>query len=152
MKKYIYFVMAFAISLLSACNPDPSEPDSPEPSFDLTELQKEWKLDTWQGDKAEFDLYLHFRGDNTFTIYQQIETVRFLTYSGTYSVEDSEIRGQYSDGQSWGDKYTLTFENGRMLMTSQQETSLYKECKIPASVKENSEEYEPTKSFGDYWL
>ncbi len=147
MKKYINIFVVLIVCMLWSCNTDPEEGNTPKPSFNMSLLQKEWQLETWQGNKSELEVYIEFKADNTFTIFQQIETIRFLVYNGTYRVDGATISGKYNDGQSWGDEYTLTFEQNRgtMLMTSQYESSQYVECEIPTSVKESAEEYKPTK-------
>ena len=109
----------------------------------------EWHL---AGAKAEgvsimkdIDIYLCIHTDGTFELYQQSGTqeLRFDLYTGTCYTENGVLTGVYSDGQSWGGKYTYskTIDGLLLRTTNNLEEQKYISCEIPAEVRENANPY-----------
>jgi len=71
---------------------------------------------------------LSFLADGTFTMTQLIGEGRASEYSGTYLYSDGLLSGKYSDGQAWGDTYSVAFSGDKMMLTSStgKETDTYK--------------------------
>lgn len=90
------------------------------------------------------DVYVEFKEDNTFTLYQRDinAPIYYNIYTGTYLITEDIITGQYSDGKSWGAASgyrttvdtllgTLTMENVEM----PDDLSVFSAEAIPAEVK-----------------
>ena len=139
MKKLLYLINITFAMLLAACGGS-SEKDLD--SYDYTQISAEWKLTEWADMPAEIDVYIDFETNQTFTMYQQVESVRFVKYTGTYSVKDDIISGKYSDGKPWGSSYILSFKGKYMTFVSKTEVAevnVYTKTTIPTEVKEQAE-------------
>ena len=134
--------MMFILALTSCGN----EPDGPAPRpipGDLKGIVDEWALATWSNAEVTFNVYIDFNEDGTFSMYQQVYSLDYVLYEGTYSLSDDILTGMYSDGQSWacGYKVDITVDNdGAKLMTlfSQEDqsiSSVYSNTTIPEEVK-----------------
>lgn len=74
----------------------------------------EWKLAEMTGYEAEAlpSVYIEFTADNNFVIYQKVGDIpRYRKYTGTYSISDSVVSGEYSDKEDWGSSYRVSFES-----------------------------------------
>lgn len=97
--------------------------------------------------KDIIDVYVEFKIDGTFTLYQKdfSTPIYYNIYSGSFSLgEGGIIAGKYSDGKNWGatsgykaevvkegDKATLTLTN----VDKPEDVSVYEKCTIPSEVK-----------------
>ena len=81
------------------------------PETDIA-IVAEWHLIEMTGmDAASLpQVYIDFKADKTFEMYQKVGEGRFRKYDGTYLVTESLVTGEYSDGESWGSGYTVSFE------------------------------------------
>lgn len=132
MKNKIYALALSLLMLMVAC--DNSE--------DLVKsgIAKEWKLVSVNDVKPEFTVYMRFDG-GIFSIYQQLYTLDYLYYDGSYSLNDGILSGEYFDGSAWKCSYTLSLSNDgkRLRLISNEEypiTNIYEVCTIPQSVIE----------------
>lgn len=139
MKKILYTLLAvLGVALIPACG---SGDDSPAPAGPIV---GEWRLASWNADSeapaAEFEVYVSFKADATFDLYQKIETVRFRHLAGSYRLFGSTLTGQYADGQEFGGApYEVSFDETGNTMTfistsSVGEVQVYVRESIPASV------------------
>jgi hypothetical protein len=92
------------------------------------------------------DVYLEFKSDNTFVLYQRDfrTPIYYNTYTGTYLLTDHLITGKYSDGKKWGAvngynaEYTVVEEKAMLKLTnvdSPDDVSLFEATTIPAEIK-----------------
>ena len=106
----------------------------------------EWHL---VGAKAEgvsilkdLDIYLCINADSTFELYQKSGTqeTRYDMYTGTCYTENGVLTGVYSDGMTWGGKYTYakTIDGILLRTTNDVEEQKYISCQIPAEVREDA--------------
>ena len=94
--------------------------------------------------KDRVDVYVEFKADNTFELYQREinATTRYKKFTGTYLIEGEIVTGKYSDGKSWGatEGYrTILSAAGSLSMTNvaiPEDVSVYEPEPIPAAVKE----------------
>lgn len=103
----------------------------------------EWVLESWKGDKAMAGkVYLELTDAKTFTIYQNINTVGFAKFAGTYAVTVQEgqpvLTGTYADGKSWGESYTFAATDRTLTLTGRTfgYVSVYDSTTIPDYVKD----------------
>ena len=82
MKKYIYFLFAAALLILSAgCSKDDDGPAVIDSG-----IVGEWRQTKWNNEaQADFDIYIEFLSDGTFNIYQKVETSAYMRYSGNFT-------------------------------------------------------------------
>ncbi len=117
---------------LSACSEKSVVIDSP--------IVGEWHLETWMSETPEdFDVYISFRENGSFEMYQKVETPTFVRYEGSYSVSGSVVSGIYSDGMPWSTSYTFTLSDGNNSLTMVSdtpgaETGVYSRTTIPEDV------------------
>lgn len=134
MKIKIYALLVSLLMLMVACGKD----DVKESSNTLTGITKDWKLISVNGEEPEFTVYMRFEGAE-FWIYQQLYTLNYVMYDGTFSVKGDVLSGSYFDGSNWKCKYKGSIsEDGEFLELVSKEkkpiTSLYEACTIPESV------------------
>ncbi len=146
MKRLLYLFNIIFAMLFVACG---GSSENDVDSYDYTKISAEWKLTEWADMPADMDVYIAFETNQTFTMYQQTETVRFVKYNGTYSVKGDVISGKYSDGKPWGSSYILSFKGESMTLVSKTdvaEVNVYTKTTIPAEVKEEAESNVASKS------
>lgn len=91
---------------------------------------------------GRIDVYVEFKADNTFDLYQQdfASPLYYNHYTGTYLITDKVITGKYSDGKSWGaaNGYEAVINMaGQLTLTNVDITddeSVYEKATIPSSV------------------
>lgn len=154
--------LLLAVVALTACN-DKKEEVVPEPSAIDKAIDGVWHLQSFAGEQPSasgLDIYIKFSKLGTFVIYQKgVNHVRYVKFEGTFSivplvsvnVDDGtviadnvyNILGEYSNGEAWGNVYSLTIdsEHKQLTLTNNAEASdvsIYaREEYIPASVLAN---------------
>lgn len=102
------------------------------------EFVGEWKLMEWNNEVPEFMVYIAFNKDNTFEIYQQVWSLDYELFKGTYKVSGDIVTGTYDNGNVWASGYKYAVEKGKLMMYSQENQSVksvYEKCEIPEEVK-----------------
>ena len=147
MKKTIFYIFTAALCLLTACEKEPT--------------MAEKLIGDWHCTAASTDaeIYVTFRAEKTFTLYQQIGEGAFRVYNGTYVLSAGTgegagyvLSGKYNDGTPWGTSYELKSEDGnRFTLTGEGITETYDrvESGIPAEVIASS--VTVVKSEGGDW-
>lgn len=111
MKKIIrIMILAAALCAAVSCK------KAPETS---TAIVAEWHLVEMTGVEASSlpQVYIDFKADFTFELYQKVGQGRFRKYDGTYAVAEETVTGKYDDGENWGSGYTASFEaDGEILV------------------------------------
>lgn len=105
----------------------------------------EWNLNSIELKSATLggqtiDVYLSFTEDGKFNMYQMLEVGRYRAYSGTWTLSGTTLTGKYTDGSSWGSKYTVAVDNNTMTLTTEdgKECDHYVRKAIPESVISNA--------------
>jgi hypothetical protein len=138
MKRLLYiFVAAMAVL---ACN----KPDQPqEEKLDIT---GDWHLSKVEVKAAigneKVDVYLRFKADNSFEMYQMLGTGRYRVYEGSWRLTEAVLSGSYSDGKAWGASYDVAVNGNTLTLTSKTsspETDTYSKTTIPQTVIETAE-------------
>ena len=93
MKKILLYICAAALCLLTSCEKE------------LTMAEK--LVGDWHCTAASTDaeIYVTFRAENTFTLYQQIGEGAYRLYRGTWNLEGDLLTGKYNDGEDWAAAY-----------------------------------------------
>lgn len=97
----------------------------------------EWMLTEWNGEATEFNVYLDFNSDATFAIYQQVWTLDYELFEGTFKTSGEILTGTYADGTNWASGYKFAVDGDKLTMYSQEDqsvTSVYTKCEIPEEV------------------
>lgn len=138
MTKFFKFVVAFLFAVtLCSCSKDSNN------NLTLDKLTGQWELTLWSAD-SEFSgqVYLEFKADNSFTLYQNLDAQGYLTLTGTFALgTNNVISGIYSDGKPWGSSYIITdFSQNQMKWEtpSGNEASIYTRTTIPAQIAKRS--------------
>ena len=135
MKNTKIFALLFAVVMLFvACEP------SPGGKKDENAIAKEWHIENWNNQTPEFDVYVSFNEDGTFDLYQQVYTLNYVHYSGTYTAVDTILSGFYADGKPWecSYNYSVSADGSQLTLNSQETipvTSVYVNEVIPEAVK-----------------
>lgn len=119
MKKSINILVALlaSVALAVSCEKAPKIAEG---------IVSEWQLTEMTGFEASDlpKIYVDFKADMTFEIYQKVGDIpRYRKYEGTYVIEGSNVKGEYSDGEKWGCVYRASFEaDGAVLVLTALET------------------------------
>lgn len=84
------------------------------------------------------EVYIEFKTDKTFSLWQKLGRGRHRKYSGTWSLTGTILTGKYSDGKAWGANYEVGIESGNLVMTEMKtgrETCIYRKCTIPSDIQ-----------------
>ena len=137
MKKYICSLFTTDLLVLAAgCSKDDDGPKNVDSG-----VVGEWHLAEWTNEShTDFDVYIEFRSDATFNIYEKVETSAYVRYSGESTVKETYLSGRYSSGLPWSADYTFELSNeGKTLtMTSATDTpevSIYIKSSIPEAMR-----------------
>lgn len=136
MKKIINILLVAA--LICAAGSCKKAPDT------TTAIVAEWHLVEMTGvDPAGLpQVYIDFKADFTFEMYQKVGEGRFRRYDGTYAVAETHVTGKYSDGEDWGSGYTAAFEEGHMTLTADNgsgEVCRYEKASLDQSEKDSAD-------------
>ena len=137
MKKILYILLALFI--LAGCKGKEKK---------VLDITGDWQLTTISV-KASYgsetvDVYLRFKEDNTFELYQMLGTGRYRVYSGNWAITENVLTGSYSDGKKWGASYEVEMDDNKNLLTlttvsDNPETDTYKRSSIPQNVIDTAE-------------
>ena len=136
MKNIKIFALLLAVAtLFVACDSSKEEPKS-----EKNTIANEWHIESWNDQTPEFDVYIAFKEDGSFDMYQQIYTLNYVCYSGTYVAVDGQLTGTYADGKAWRStyNYTVSADGSQLTMVSNDTTpvtSVYVSEIIPEAVK-----------------
>lgn len=112
-------------------------------SGNLDAIAQEWKLVSVNGVPAEFNVYIGFTEEGTFTMYQQMYTLDYKFYDGTYEISGNKLTGEYFDHGAWKSDYVggISEDGSTLTLTSDEDNaikSVYKSCEIPQIVKDEA--------------
>lgn len=141
-------ILAVCAVMLVCCKKTKEQP---------VDIVGDWKLESINGVPASslatdgtggLDIYVSFATGNTFEIFQRLHGGKsYYRYSGTYTIVNlTTVTGKYSDGNSWGAEYTVSVDNGSLVMTGGGDECVYTSTAIPDDVRSSSLE---VKSSGE---
>lgn len=140
MKKF-FAIFAMALIALVGCEKKSSGgDDKPNNPPVTTSIDGQWHLVEWNGEAPEFQVYVEYKGGE-FDIYQQVYSLYYEHFEGSYVVNGDIVTGSYSDGTNWASGYKFEVSGDRLIMYSQEDTSvksIYEKCEIPLSVIEEA--------------
>lgn len=131
MKKY-FAIFAVALLALVGCD----KPNNGGGTAQSTDLDGQWHIVEWAGEAPEFDVYVEFN-KGKFSIYQQVYSLYYEKFDGSYNVADDIITGSYADGSNWACGYKFSVSGKQLTMYSQEDTSVksvYERCEIPQAI------------------
>jgi hypothetical protein len=135
MKKLLYIFSALV--LLASCGKN-EEGKKPELTLEQ-QICGQWHS---VSNAIEADLYIDFKADKTFELYQQIGEGAHRLYRGIWNLEGTLLTGKYNDGEDWAAAYQVEMRDKQLVLTSNNDTaekSTYEKAEIPAEVKETCE-------------
>lgn len=70
-----------------------------------------WELSLLNGNGGENKprVYIEFKEDGTFDLYQRFTSAEKEHYTGTYTFENNILSGEYSDKVKWSETYNVEF-------------------------------------------
>ena len=137
MKTLRFIIMALvACAFLASCgdNNKENKPLDVTGQWELLDIQTK----SVQIGDVPVEVFMEFKSDKTFTIWQKQGEGRHRKYTGTWVLTGNHMTGKYSDGKSWGAEYDVTVESGNLYMSETKknmETYVYAKCTIPAELR-----------------
>lgn len=129
MKKY-FAIFAVVLLAMVGCN------NKNNGTSNASDIDGQWHIIEWNNETPEFDVYIEFKAGK-FNIYQQVYSVFFEKFEGSYNVSNGVVTGTYADGSNWACGYKFEVAGSELTLKSQEDTSIvsvYKKCTIPQSV------------------
>lgn len=131
------FFAVFAIVALALVGCDKNPHSGGHSGGDISSfIDGEWHITEWNGEAPEFDVYVKF-ANGAFEIYQQVWSLDYELFRGTYNVRGEIITGSYEDGANWASGYKFAVDGDKLTMYSQEDqsiTSVYERCIIPEEI------------------
>ena len=114
----------------------------------------EWMLVSYPGSDsdgaAKIDVYLNFRDDGSFELFQKIGGGHYSSLTGTFSFDGGILSGSYSNGSPWGGTYDVIISDDSMVMTDRDVIApgeyAYTKTSIPDAVRKDAEDFGTVKS------
>lgn len=95
----------------------------------------EWVLVSWNEETPEFNVYISFAADGSFAIYQQVWSLDYELFTGTFTISGDTLKGTYADGTKWASEYKFVkSDNTLTLVDSADVTGVYEKCAIPEEI------------------
>lgn len=95
----------------------------------------EWVLVSWNEETPEFNVYISFAADGSFAIYQQVWSLDYELFTGTFTISGDTLKGTYADGSKWASEYKFVkSDNTLTLVDSADVTGVYEKCTIPEEI------------------
>ena len=95
----------------------------------------EWVLVSWNEETPEFSVYISFAADGSFAIYQQVWSLDYELFTGTFTISGDSLKGTYADGTKWASEYKFAkSDNTLTLVDSADVTGVYEKCTIPEEI------------------
>lgn len=143
MKKIGIFIAILAVvaALMPSCS-DSSKTSGGNVAY--AAIEGEWHMESWSGEMSEsIDLYVKFNADRTFVEYQKLRFPYFVKYTGSYSIADNVLTGQYDDGTPFNSSYNVEFgnDNTRITLSSREypdDITVFVKEAIPSSVTDGA--------------
>ena len=130
----ILSMMLLLVATLVGCKKE----NTPDGSTSVnSKLVGQWELTEWNGEAPEFNVYLDFKGDATFAIYQQVWSLYYELFEGTFQTSGDIVTGTYEGGSNWASGYKFAVEGNKLTLHSQEDqsvTSVYEKCEIPEDI------------------
>ena len=110
---------------------------------DALDISGQWELIDIQtksaqiGD-AEIEIYIDFRKDNTFSLWQKLGQGRYEKFTGTWALGGTVLTGKYSDKKDWGASYDVSIDSGNLVMAEKKQNIqryVYKKTVIPSDIQ-----------------
>ena len=129
MKKF-FAIFAVALLALVGCE----RPNSG--GSGSSDIDGQWHIVEWNGEAPVFDVYVDFN-NGKFDIYQQVYSLFYEHFEGTYKTSGDIITGSYTDGSNWACGYKFEVSGKKLTLSSQEDSSIvsvYERCEIPQAV------------------
>lgn len=95
----------------------------------------EWALVSWNEEIPEFNVYISFAADGSFAIYQQVWSLDYELFTGTFTISGDTLNGTYADGTKWASEYKFAKSDKTLtLVDSTDVTGVYEKCTIPEEI------------------
>ena len=138
MMKRVFAILAAAL-VMAACggkdNPEPEVKKSVTGCWELSNVTTKATVGS-----VTVNVYVEFKSDKTFVLYQKLGEGRFTVFTGTYKYENDQLLGTYTNSSSWG-PYSATVSDSSLTLTTAggKEVDTYKKItSIPDNVKNNT--------------
>ncbi len=125
----ILSLVVLSLVLMTACkNKDNNRGDNDA-------VVGEWVLVSWNEETPEFNVYISFAADGSFAIYQQVWSLDYELFTGTFTISGDTLKGTYADGSKWASEYKFAkSDNTLTLVDSADVTGVYEKCTIPEEI------------------
>ncbi len=131
----LFLVAAFALVSFAACGGGDGDGGGDNPQPGGSTVVGDWQLTDWAGAK-NISVYISFKADGSFVLYQRLNTATYEQYTGSYTYSGNNLSGKYSDGTDWATHYTVKLSGNNMTLTgaNSADVAVYTKTAIPEEV------------------
>ena len=106
-------------------------PKVPFKPVDVTELAEKivgkWELKQYAGQPADFDVFIDFRADLSYELFERAYGYTFEFREGTYTLEGDYLTGVYTTGDKWNNNYTIMIAENPTRLRLYEDSGVYAE-------------------------
>ncbi|MBO7311485.1 MAG: hypothetical protein J6U82_01580 [Alistipes sp.] len=106
-------------------------PKVPFKPVDVTELAEKivgkWELKQYADQPADFDVYIDFRADLSYELFERAYGYTFEFREGTYTLEGDYLTGVYTTGDKWNNSYTIMIAENPTRLRLYEDSGVYAE-------------------------
>ena len=106
-------------------------PKVPFKPVDVTELAEKivgkWELKQYADQPADFDVYIDFRADLSYELFERAYGYTFEFREGTYTLEGDYLTGVYTTGDKWNNNYTIMIAENPTRLRLYEDSGVYAE-------------------------
>ena len=124
-------------------NTTPKGPFKPVAVTELAEkIVGTWELKQYADQPADFDVFIEFRADASYDLYERAYGHTFEFREGTYTLDGDSLTGVYVTGDKWNNNYTIKIAENPARLRLYEESGVYAEYEaveeLPAYVVANA--------------
>ena len=130
-------------------NTTPKAPFKPVAVTELAEkIVGKWELKQYADQPADFDIFIDFRADASYDLYERAYGHTFEFREGTYTLDGDSLTGDYVTGDKWNNNYTIKIAENPTRLRLYEESGVYAEYEavkeLPAYVVTNTPVWDGT--------
>ena len=99
-----------------------------------TKIVNKWQLKEYAGQPAELDVFIDFKADASYELYERSYGYEYEYRSGAYKLEGDVLTGTYVDGEKWNNEYTIQIADKPLRLRMIEANGVYGEYEMVAEV------------------
>ncbi|MBO7282765.1 MAG: hypothetical protein J6U73_05120 [Alistipes sp.] len=99
-----------------------------------TKIVNKWQLTTYANQPANFDIFIDFKEDGSYALYERTYSSTFEYHTGNYDLAGNVLTGDYVSGGKWNDEYTVQIAENPLRLRLIEEDGTYAQYEAIESI------------------